>query len=160
MAANLKPLNQQIIVITGASSGIGLSTARMAAQRGAKVVLAARNEDALRQLENEINSAGGQAAHVVADVGKEEDVKRIADVAVQRFGGFDTWVNDAGGSIYGRIEQISNEDNRRLFQTNFWGVVYGSQTALGHLKHRGGSIINVGSTVSTRAIPLQGMYST
>src|SRR3954469_12146107 len=108
MAAKLKPLNQQTIVITGASSGIGLSTARMAGQQGAKVVLAARNEDALRQLENEINSSGGQAAYVAADVGKEEDVKRIADVAINRFGGFDTWINDAGGSIYGRIEQISN----------------------------------------------------
>jgi short-subunit dehydrogenase len=128
-------------------------------EEGAKVVLAARNGDALRQLANEINASGGQAASVAADVGREEDVKRIADTAMNRFGGFDTWVNDAGASIYGRIEEVSNEDNRRLFDTNFWGVVYGSQAALEHLKHRGGAIINVGSTVSTRSIPLQGMYS-
>ncbi|HYO08073.1 MAG TPA: SDR family oxidoreductase, partial [Tepidisphaeraceae bacterium] len=102
---------------------------------------------------------------VVADVGIEENVRRIADTAIARFGGFDTWVNNAGASVYGRIEQISNEDHRRLFETNFWGVVYGSQVALGHLKGKGeqggagGAIINVGSTVSDRAIPLQGMYS-
>ena len=155
----LKPLNEQTIVITGASSGIGLVTARMAAKEGAKVLLAARNEDALRQLEQEITSQGGQAAYVVADVGKEEDIRRILDTAVSRFGGFDTWVNNAGASIYGRIEQVSLEDARRLFETNFWGVFHGSRAALEHLKHRGGAIINVGSTVSDRSIPLQGIYS-
>src|SRR5436189_5724765 len=88
----LKPLNQQVIVITGASSGIGLSTARMAAQQGAKLVLAARSEAALRQLEEEINAAGGEALAVIADVGKQEDVQHIADAAITRFGGFDTWI--------------------------------------------------------------------
>ena len=160
MKPQLKPLNQQTIVITGASSGIGLVTARMAAKQGAKVVVAARNEDALRQLEQEINAAGGQAAHVVADVGNEEDHRRILDTAVQRFGGVDTWVNNAGASIYGRIEQVPTDDAKRLFETNFWGVFHGSKTALEHFKTRGpGAIINVGSTVSDRSIPLQGIYS-
>lgn len=159
MNIKLKKLNKQTIVITGASSGIGLVTARMAARRGARVVLAARSEEAIRRLAAEINSEGGKAVYVVADVGKEEDVRRIAETATQRFGGFDTWVNNAGVSIYGKILEISDEDHRQLFETNFWGVVYGSRIAAEHLKRRGGALINVGSTLSDRAIPIQGMYS-
>jgi short-subunit dehydrogenase len=162
MNAELKPLNQQTIVITGASSGIGLVTARMAAKQGANVVLAARNEDALRQLEQEINDAGGgKAAYVVADVGNEADHCRIRDLAIERFGAIDTWINNAGASVYGRIEQVPTDDAKRLFETNFWGVFHGSRTALEHFKQRArpGAIINVGSTVSDRSIPLQGIYS-
>ncbi|GET44145.1 short-chain dehydrogenase/reductase SDR [Microseira wollei NIES-4236] len=87
MAISLKPLRNQVIVITGASSGIGLVTARMAAKQGAKLVVAARNEDALRQLVEEIRASGGEAIYVVADVGREEDVNRIADAAIAHFGG-------------------------------------------------------------------------
>ena len=155
----LKPLREQVIVVTGASSGIGLTTARLAAERGARLVVAARSEQALRQLEEEINTAGGEALAVVADVGKEEDVQHIADAAVTRFGGFDTWINDASVSIYGKLAEVPIEEHRRLFETNFWGMVYGSLAAARLLKHRGGALINVGSTVSDRAIPLQGMYS-
>jgi short-subunit dehydrogenase len=159
MKIKLKPLHQQTIVITGASSGIGLVTARMAAKRGACVVLAARSGEALRQLEDEIVRAGGQAAHVVADVSRQEDVAQIAQVAIERFGGFDTWVNNAGISIYGRIEDVSLEDMRRLFDTNFWGLIHGSLEAAHYLKSRGGAIIQIGSEVGERAVPLQGIYS-
>ena len=159
MNIKLKKLNQQVMVITGASSGIGLVTARMAARRGARLVLAARSEEAVRRLAAEINSEGGRAVYVIADVGKEEDVKRIAETAIERFGGFDTWVNNAGVSVYGKILEISMEDHRQLFETNFWGVVYGSRVACEHLRRHGGALINVGSTLSDRAIPIQGMYS-
>ena len=159
MAVHLKPLRDQVLVITGASSGIGLCTARMAAESGARVVLAARNGEALADIERQITSAGGQAAHVVADVGKREDVQRIADTAIRRFGGFDTWVNDAGVSIWGKLEEVSDEDHRRLFETNFWGVVYGSLVAVKHLRQRGGALINLGSEVSEVAVPIQGMYA-
>jgi len=152
-------LDEQTIVITGASSGIGLVTARMAARRGARLVLAARSEEALKQLTDEIKAAGGEAISVVADVGREEDVHRIADAALHRFGGFDTWVNNAGVSIYGKLLEIEVADLRHLFETNFWGVVYGSLAAARHLRGRGGAIINIGSTLSDRAIPIQGMYS-
>jgi short-subunit dehydrogenase len=155
----LKPLREQVLVITGASSGIGLTTARLAAQRGSRLVLAARSEQALRQLEEEINTAGGEALAVIADVGKEEDVRHIADAAMTRFGGFDTWINDASVSIYGKLADVPIEEHRRLFETNFWGMVYGSLIAARELRTRGGALINVGSTVSDRAIPLQGMYS-
>src|SRR4051812_4414297 len=131
MAAKLrlKPIGEQVIVITGASSGIGLTTARLAAQRGARLVLVARSEAALRQLEEEINSAGGQALAVVADVGKDEDVRHVADAAITRFGGFDTWINDAGISIYGRMLHVPPADHHRLIHTNPWGGVYRSAPA-------------------------------
>jgi short-subunit dehydrogenase len=159
MGIQLKKLNEQTIVITGASSGIGLVTARMAAKLGARLVLAARSAEALAQLTDEIIGSGGDAIHVVADVGHEGDVRRIADTAIRHFGGFDTWVNNAGVSIYGKLLEIPLEDQRRLFDTNFWGVVHGSLAAARHLRGRGGAIINVGSTLSDRAIPIQGTYS-
>jgi short-subunit dehydrogenase len=154
----LKKLNEQVLVLTGASSGIGLVTARMAARRGARLVLAARNEEALRRLAEEINAAGGEAVAVTADVGVFEDVRRIADEAVRRFGGFDTWVNNAGVSIYGRVLDVPLEDHRRLFETNYWGLVHGTQVAVEHLRMRGGALIQIGSVLSDRAIPLQGTY--
>ena len=95
---------------------------------------------------------------VVADVGREEDVRRIGETAVKYFGGFDTWVNNAGVSIYGRVLEVSNDDHRKLFETNYWGVVHGSRVAAEHLRSRGGAIVNVGSSLSDRAIPLQGTY--
>jgi short-subunit dehydrogenase len=159
MKIKLKPLKEQVVVITGASSGIGLVTARLAAKRGAAVVLAARSSEALQKLEEEIVQACGRAAHVVADVSRPEDVARIARVAQERFGGFDTWVNNAGVSIYGRIDEVPVEDMRRLFDTNFWGLIHGSLEAARHLEAKGGAIIQVGSVVGDRAVPLQGIYS-
>src|SRR5688572_22063266 len=139
MGISLKPLDEQVIVITGASSGIGLATARAAAERGARVVLTARNAEALARIADEIRAAGGQATHVAADVSRREDVRRIADEAIRAFGGFDTWVNDAGVAAYGKLEQISDEDHRRMFDVNYFGVVHGSLIALEHLKPKGGA---------------------
>jgi short-subunit dehydrogenase len=158
MKLKLRPLDTQVIVITGATSGIGLVTARKAAERRARLVLAARNEGALKFLADEINAAGGEAIHAVADVANEEDVRRIAATARQRFGGFDTWINNAGVSIYGNLTDVSLADHRRLFETNYWGVVHGSLVAVEHLKLRGGALINIGSALSDRAIPVQGAY--
>jgi len=154
----LKKLEEQVIVITGATSGIGLVTARHAAKRGARLVLNARNEEALTQLVDEIQSRGGEATFVAGDVGNFDDVRSIGAEAVQRFGGFDTWINNAGVSIYGHVLDQSLEDHRRLFETNYWGVVHGSLIACEHLRQRGGALINVGSVLSDRAIPIQGTY--
>ncbi|RTQ51466.1 SDR family NAD(P)-dependent oxidoreductase [Hymenobacter gummosus] len=159
MALKLKKLQDQVIVITGASSGIGLVTARMAAKKGAKVVLAARSEDALRQLTQEIKAAGGQAAYIVADMSQPDAARSIAQKAQSEFGGFDTWVNNAGVSIYGKVEDTPVEDMRQLFEVNFWGLVNGSLEAVKHLKTRGGALINVGSILSDITAILQTIYS-
>ncbi len=157
----VKKLNEQVVVITGASSGIGLATARMMAEKGAKVVLAARSENALRELTDEINQSGkGQAAYVVADVSSEADVARIAQTAQAAFDGFDTWINNAGVGMYGKVEDIPVDDMKKLYETNVWGLVYGSKEAVKHFKNvGGGTLINIGSTVSEAVIPLQGVYS-
>lgn len=159
MAISLKPLSEQTLVITGASSGIGLATAQAAAERGAKVVLTARNQEKLAEIADEINHAGGQAAYVAADVGSRDELNHVADVAVQRFGGFETWVNDAGVGIYGRLDEVTEEDARRVFDTNYWGAVNGSLIAVEHLRGRGGALVNVGSVASDNAIPMLGVYS-
>jgi short-subunit dehydrogenase len=159
MAVSLKSLDQQVIVITGASSGIGLATAEAAAKEGAKLVLASRSGQTLEEVCQRLNSDGSAAVHVVADVGDRAQVEKIAQTAISRFGRIDTWINDAGVSIYGRLDEVSEKDSRRLFDTNFWGVVNGSLVALPHLKQQGGALINVGSEVSDAVVPLQGMYS-
>jgi short-subunit dehydrogenase len=163
MAIKLKKLDEQVIVITGATSGIGLATARMAADAGAKLVLAARDADALDGLAHEMRQLRrAEVATVKADVGVAEDVARIGRTAIDQFGRVDTWINNAGISVYGKTEDVALEDMQRVMQTNFWGVVNGSLEAVRLMKAHGGSggaIINVGSEVSRRAIPLQGTYS-
>jgi short-subunit dehydrogenase len=158
MSAKLKPLDQQVIVITGASSGIGLATAESAAKQGAKVVLAARSEETLSDVVTRLNHAGGDTIFVPCDVSDRKQVDGLAQAAIDRYGRIDTWVNNAGLGMYGRLEEVSEEDSRRLFDINFWGVVNGSLAALPHLRRNGGALINIGSEVSDAYVPLLGMY--
>jgi short-subunit dehydrogenase len=159
MRVALKKISNQVIVLTGATSGIGLATARMAARRRAKLVLVARNADALKQLKDELECKDAEVLDVVADVGSEAQVQRIAQAAIAHFGRIDTWINNAGVSIYGRLEEVTTDDKRRLFETNFWGMVYGSLAAVQCMKLQGGALINIGSAFSDRAAPLQSIYS-
>lgn len=159
MGVKLKPVGEQTIVITGASSGIGRATALMAAERGAKVVAVARNETALREVVREIEDKGGTAMYVVADVSKADQLDNAAQTAVSQYGGFDTWVNDAGVGLYGRLDEIPLDEKRRLFDVTFWGVVNGCRSALPQLRDLGGAIINIGSVESDVAIPLTGVYA-
>ena len=159
MTIKLKKLADQVLVITGASSGIGLTTAEMAAERGARVVLNSRNEADLRDAVGRIRERGGSATYYVGDVADPGAMERLAEHALSEFGTFDTWVNNAGISIYGRLTDVPLADKRRLFDVNFWGVVHGCRAAIPHLSIRGGAIINIGSEVSERAVPVQVMYS-
>ena len=154
----LKPLARQTVVITGATSGIGLATTRMLSSKGAKLLLVARNEEALGKLCEELRAAGGAAEYAVADVADEAQVRAAAAKAHEKFGGFDTWVNDAGAFIYGRLDTVPLEDQRRLFDVVYWGVVHGTLVAAETLKKRGGAIVNVGSVLGELAIPYQGAY--
>ena len=158
MKVKLLPINEQVIVITGASSGIGLVTAKEAARRGASVVLAARNQHDLAAAVADIRRQGGRALDVTADVADPDQVGRIAAAALREFGHIDTWVNNAAVSMYGRITELPIDDMRRQMDVNYWGQVYGSLAAVTLLRARGGAIINVGSALSDRAIPLQVNY--
>ena len=159
MKLKLKPLEDQVMVITGGTSGIGLATAKRAAERGARVVLCSRNEPELQETVSAIQERGGTARSVVADVANQMDLDRLASTAMEEYGTIDTWVNNAGVSFYGNLMDVAIEDMRRLFEVNFWGTVYGARVAVSRLRATGGALINIGSVVSDRAIPLQGAYS-
>ncbi len=161
MQVRLKPLSQQVILITGASSGIGRQSAVRFGEAGARLILIARNEDALQAAVKEVEEAGGEAMYAVADVADLEQFRAAADAGVQRFGRIDTWINNAGTGIYSKLIDSDLADDRRLFETNFWGVVHGSRLAVGHLlKTGGGALINVGSSVADTSAPIHGMYAT
>jgi short-subunit dehydrogenase len=156
----LKPIRNQVIVITGASSGIGLSTAQMAARRGACVVLAARSEEKLRAVVDELRAEGRRARYVVTDVSRPEDVERVAEIASREFGGIDTWINDAGVSYYGPALEVPIEDVHRLFDIDYLGTVSGCRAAVPKLCARGGGVIvNVSSVAADQPMPFLAHYS-
>lgn len=158
-APSLKPLAEQVIVITGASSGIGLVTARLAASRGAKVMLVARGAEALRAIVEGIAAAGGDAAYAVADVGDLAEVQAAARAAVERFGRIDSWVNNAGVAIYAPLLDTPMDEHERLIRTNYFGVVHGALTAVEHLRQDGGALITVGSIVGDLPTVVMGAYA-
>ena len=159
MKITLKPIADQVIVITGASSGIGLVTAKSAAKQGAKVVLIARNEASLRKAVEEITENGGDAIFAVADVGDIQAVRAAAAAARTRYGRIDTWVNNAGTAIYGKLIDTPLDEHEKLFRTNYFGTVHGALTAVSHLRETGGAIITVGSIASDIPSPILSAYA-
>ncbi|WP_287127814.1 SDR family oxidoreductase [Candidatus Cyanaurora vandensis] len=154
----LKPINEQVAVIVGASSGIGRETARQFAQGGAKVVVAARTQSALDSLVDEIKTAGGEAVAVVCDVSEFDQVKEVAQQTLQVYGRMDTWVHAAAIGMFAPFAEISPEEFKRVMDVNLMGQAHGLWAALPHLKH-GGSFISVSSVEGRRALPLQSPYS-
>jgi short-subunit dehydrogenase len=155
----MKPIAEQVVVITGASSGIGRASALAFGKRGARVVLAARNADALEALAQEIEAGGGQAHVLVTDVAEWDQVRRLADEAVERYGRIDTWVNDAGINEHASVEDMTVEEIGRIIQVNLMGQVHGMKAALGPMRRqRSGTIVNMGSAASSRAVPLHAAY--
>lgn len=153
----LKPLPEQVIVITGASSGIGLATARRAVRCGASVFLISRNGECLAKRCRELERMGGRAGFAAADVGDESQLRAAARAALARFGRIDTWVNVAGVGIYAPLLATPPAEHERLFRTNYWGVVNASIVAMPHL--RGGAFISIASVVADFGAPLLGAYS-
>lgn len=161
MAIDLKPLHEQRIIITGATSGIGLATAQAAAAAGARVLLAARNSQALNRIGSDLRSRGGTVVELPIDTADPDYADMLAATATERFGGFDTWVNNAAAATFGTLAQTPIRDQRRVFDVGYWGTVAGALTALAHLRAAGhsGAIINLGSVLSERAMIMQGAYS-
>lgn len=154
-----RPINEQVVVITGASSGIGRETALQLAQRGASVALAARGADALETLTQEVERIGGRALAVPTDVAEWEQVRALADQAVERFERIDTWVNAAAVSAYGLVEHLTVEEIDRVMRINLMGQVHGVKAALPHLRRQGrGTIVSVSSVLGKRGLPLQAPY--
>jgi NAD(P)-dependent dehydrogenase (short-subunit alcohol dehydrogenase family) len=159
MTATLKPLGEQVVVVTGATSGNGLAIVEQAVAQGVAVVAVARNVVALEALRARLAAGGARIEVCVADVSDLAAVERVAEVAVETFGGFDSWVNNAGTGTYGTLEQVPVEDHRRVFDVNYFGTLHGSLVAARHLRRRGrGAIVNVGSILGDRAILQQGPY--
>jgi short-subunit dehydrogenase len=156
----MKPrLDQQVVVVTGASSGIGRETALLLAERGACVVAVARNETALATLVQDIQTTGGQAEAVVADVADYGAVERAGDRAIERFGRIDTWINNAAVSIYARFDSIEPDELDRVVRVDLLGQMFGSKVALAKMQAAGrGTIVNVGSVLSDRGVQLQVPY--
>lgn len=155
-----RPIQNQVIVITGASSGIGRCTATYLAARGARVVLTSRRAEALDEVVREIETAGGQALAVPGDVTREADLRAVAEAAVRRFGRIDTWVNNAGVYIQGRVQDISLDEYRRILNVDFVGVVNGTQRALEVMLPQGkGVIVQISSVAAKRGVPYTSPYS-
>lgn len=160
MAIRLKPLGDQILVVTGATSGNGLATVEAAIRQGAACVAVARNAAALEMLRTRLSATGGRIATCVADMGDPGAADRVVAVAIDAFGGFDSWINNAGAGSYGTLEQVPIADHRRLFDVNYFGVLHGALAAARHLRTRGGgAIVNIGSILGDRTIVQQGPYS-
>ncbi len=156
---NLKPLTEQVVVVMGASSGIGRETALRFGRAGARVVVAARSADSLEALAEEIRRQGGQAVAVTADTAVFEQVKAVADRAVEAFGRLDTWVHVAGVGLWARFEETTPEEWARVIDVNLNGQAYGAMAALPHLRRAGGgALIHVSSVEALLALPYQSAY--
>ncbi len=158
MQIKLKPVGVQVVVVFGASSGIGRQAAIDFAKRGAKVCVAARSESGLKSLVEEIEANGGEAFYVVADAADFAQVEAVADKCAERFGRLDTWVHSAGTFIFAKMEQTEPDEYKRLIEVNLLGQIYGAKAALPHLKKSGGALIHISSVEAWRTVPYQSAY--
>ncbi|HXO06473.1 MAG TPA: SDR family oxidoreductase [Solirubrobacteraceae bacterium] len=150
---------REVVVVTGASGGVGRATAHAFAKRGARIGLVARGEKGLHDAEREVHELGGEALVVPTDVAQAGEVEAAAEAVEARFGPIDTWVNDAMATVFARFVDTSPEEFKRATEVTYLGTVYGTMAALGRMTARDrGTIIQVGSALSYRSIPLQAAY--
>lgn len=154
----LKPIQEQVVVLLGASSGIGRASALHFARRGAKVVVSARSAEALQSVVDEIRAAGGEATAIPAEASDPVQVQALADQAVATYGRIDTWVQLAGVSMWALVEETRPEEWRRIIDVNLNGTAYAVMAALPHLKQSGGALILVSSTEAYVGMPYQAAY--
>ncbi|HTX87490.1 MAG TPA: SDR family oxidoreductase [Bacteroidales bacterium] len=149
-------MKDKVVIITGASSGIGKALASECSRRGAKLVLGARNFSKLEQMKKELP---GEVLVVETDVTREEDCRRLAEKAVEKFGRIDVLINNAGISMRALFSEVDLEVIRKLMDTNFWGTVYCSKYALPHLLASKGSLVGISSVAGYRGLPGRTGYS-
>jgi len=155
----LKPVEEQVVVLMGASSGIGRETALRFARKGAKVVASARGEEGLDSLVEEIRREDGEAIAVPADTSEFDQVKAVADRAVEEYGRLDTWVHLAAVGLFATFEETTPEEFERVIDVNLMGQVYGAMVALPHLKREGrGALIHISSVEAKRSFPFHSAY--
>ncbi|HEX8463863.1 MAG TPA: SDR family NAD(P)-dependent oxidoreductase, partial [Abditibacterium sp.] len=159
MAIQLKPINQQIAVVFGASSGIGRATALEMAKQGATVVVSSRNEQGLQTLVEDIEKSGGKASYVVADASSFEELDHLAKTTVERYGRLDTWIHTASASLWATFEQTTPDEWKRVIDVTLNGAAWGAMAALPHLKKQGGALIQVSSVEAIVGLPFQSAYA-
>ena len=152
-------LQNKVVVVTGASSGIGEAMAREYAKMGAKIVMAARREEELRRIAEEIESAGGTVVYVACDVVREEDCKHLIEVAIEEFGGVDVMICNAGLSMRALFDDCDLAVLHRLMDVNFWGTVNCTKYALPHLQRSKGSLVGISSVAGIHGLPGRTGYS-
>ncbi len=149
----------EVVVVTGASGGVGRAIAHAFASRGAHVGLLARGTEGLQEAEREVRSLGGEALAVPTDVADHEQVEAAAAAVEARFGEIDVWVNDAMSTVFARFADTEPDEFRRATEVTYLGTVHGTMAALRRMRSRNrGKIVQVGSALSYRAIPLQAAY--
>ena len=155
----LKPVENQVVVTMGASSGIGRETALRFAHKGAKVVVSARSQEGLRSLVEEVQAEGGEATAVVAEVADFEQVEAVAQVAVEEYGRLDTWVHLAAVGLFASFDRTRPEEFRRVVEVDLMGQVYGAMAALPRIKEEGrGALVHVSSVAGRRSVHFQSAY--
>jgi short-subunit dehydrogenase len=153
-------LKDKVVVVTGASMGIGLATARSLADAGAKVVLAARSTDKLMQLAEELHQAGHDALVVTTDMRNQAEVAQLVETTVQHYGRIDVLINNAGQAVAGTVAELDLEAYRQVIELNVFGPIYAIQASVPQMRANGGGIIiNVSSMVSKMQIPGLGGYA-
>jgi short-subunit dehydrogenase len=153
-------LQGKVVVITGASAGIGKETALLLAKKGAHVVLAARRLEQLQAVGRDIAAFGGKSLYVSTDVAEREQVQRLLNATLEHFGRVDVWINNAGGGLVGTVEQTTPEEMDRLFRVNYMGTFHGCQIALQQMRRQNsGHIINVSSMAARLPLALHASYA-
>jgi NAD(P)-dependent dehydrogenase (short-subunit alcohol dehydrogenase family) len=151
--------SSRVVVITGASAGVGRATVRRFASRGDRIALLARNEEALRNAAGEVKALGGQALVIPTDVSDADAIERAAERIEQELGPIDVWINNAMVSVFAPVKDMTAEEYRRVTEVTYLGYVYGTLSALKRMRSRDrGVIVQVGSALAYRSIPLQSAY--
>ena len=155
----MRPLNSQVIIITGASSGIGEATARRLVRGGAKVVIFARRADQLKTLAKELDPTGASVLTVAGDVTSDADRRQLVAATLEKFGRIDGLVNNAGYGTRGPVEIVPVDAIRKNFETNLFSLIALTQLVLPHMRERGdGCVVNIGSVAGKIARPMSSIY--